>query len=320
MIFKTFMGGACLILSFGAQAAPFPTRDQNPLLAGLAMGLPLPAEVAAADTTGIGLAFNWSNTANSRQAGAEAILADLESRELRLTVERGLTDRWAMRVQLPYRHLDAGVLDSFIDTWHDTFGMPEGARVFLPRDQFRLAWFRDGQPLVDLREPVGGIGDIALDLGYQLRRDEGDRLSFWMTVEAPTGSRRDLLGNGAWDVSLSLVGSHSFGTRGTAFWQAGATYLGSDGPLAPWRKEWVGALSGSIEYGVWRNLFLKAQVDAHTAAYDSELDLLGSATILTVGGDYRFASGWLLDVGISEDIEVAASPDVTFLFGLRRVF
>lgn len=319
MTLHSFIGGACLFLSLGAQAAPFPTRDQNPLLAGLALGLPLPAEIAAAGVTKIDFAFNWSNTANSRQEGAEAIVVDLESRELRLTVERNLTNRLAMRLQLPYRRLDAGVLDSFIDSWHDTFGMPQGTRDALPRDQFRLAWFRNGEVL-DLREPLGGIGDIALDLGYQLHRSARHRLSLWATVEAPTGARRKLLGNGAWDASLSLAASHAFGTRGTVFWQAGSTYFGSGGPLAPWQKDWVGAVSGAIEYGVWRRLFLKTQVDAHTAAYDSRLELLGPAVILTVGGDYRFASGWLLDVGISEDIDVEASPDVTFVFGLRRQF
>lgn len=319
MTLQSLVGAGCLFLGLNAHADPFPTRDQNPLLAGFALGLPMPSDNAAVGATRFDLAFNWSNTANSRVEGSEAILADLESRELRLTVERGLTDRLAIRVQLPYRRLGAGVLDSFIDGWHDAFDMPEGARIFLPRDEFRLAWFRNNHPLVDLREPVAGIGDVALDLGYQLYSSPRGQLAVWTTVEAPTGSERDWLGNGAWDYSVAFAGSHAIGHRTAFSWQAGATYLGA-GPLERWQKQWAGAASATIEYGIWRGLFLKAQLEGHTAAYDSRLDLLGSAVLLTAGGDYRFASGWLLDLGITEDIDVAASPDVTFVFGLRKVF
>jgi hypothetical protein len=69
---------------------------------------------------------------------------------------------------------------------------------------------------------------------------------------------------------------------------------------------------------VWRGLSLKAQIDAHTAAFDSDLDFLGDAIVLTVGGDYRFTSGWLMDIGVSEDIAVEHSPDVVFVLSVKR--
>ena len=70
---------------------------------------------------------------------------------------------------------------------------------------------------------------------------------------------------------------------------------------------------------VWRGLELKLQFDAHSAVFDNTaLDFLGEAVILTVGGMYRFESGWILDAAVSEDIAVDASPDVVFVVGLRR--
>lgn len=320
MNLRATVGAGCLLVAMGGQAAPFPTRDQNPLLAAFGSGMPLPTELAGTGETRIDTVLNWSNTANSRPSGNEAILVDLESREVRIAIERRVSERIALRMQIPYRQLNAGVLDSFIDGWHDVFGLPEGARVFLPRDEFRLAWFRDGRALLDLREPVSGLGDVSLEAGYQWVTSHETAISVWATAEAPTGSRTKFLGNGEWDLGLSLNGRHALGSRSAVHWQVGGTRLGAGGPLAPWQKEWVAYLSGSIEYGVWRGLFLKAQVDAHTAAYESQADLLGSAVILTVGGDYRFASGWLLDIGISEDVEVAASPDVNFCFALRKSF
>ncbi len=320
MNLKTLLGAGCLLLALEAEAAPFPTRDQNPLVAAFGLPLPLPAALAGAGETRIDTVFNWSNTANSQAAGNEAILFDLESREVRIAFERRVSRRMALRLQVPYRRLNAGVLDSFIDGWHDAVALPEGARVFLPRDEFRLTWFRDGRTLVDLREPVSGLGDVSLEAGYQWLDSNAAAISFWVTAEAPTGSRAKLLGNGEWDFGLHLAGRHAFGSRGAVHWQAGATRPGAGGPLASLQKDWAASASGSIEYGVWRGLFLKAQVDAHTAVFESEADLLGSAVILTLGGDYRFASGWLLDIGITEDVEVAASPDVNFCFALRKSF
>jgi hypothetical protein len=74
-----------------------------------------------------------------------------------------------------------------------------------------------------------------------------------------------------------------------------------------------------IGWRAWRGLELKAQLDAHTAVFDETgVDFLGDALVLTVGGDYRFASGWQLDIAVSEDIAVESASDVVFVFGLRR--
>ena len=80
-----------------------------------------------------------------------------------------------------------------------------------------------------------------------------------------------------------------------------------------------GAGIAGIGWRAWRGLELKAQLDAHTAVFDeTDVDFLGDALVLTVGGDYRFASGWQLDIAVSEDIAVESASDVVFVFGLRR--
>jgi len=40
--------------------------------------------------------------------------------------------------------------------------------------------------------------------------------------------------------------------------------------------------------------------------------------VFTVGGDYRFDSGWKLDLAVSEDVAVETASDVVFVLGLRR--
>jgi len=48
--------------------------------------------------------------------------------------------------------------------------------------------------------------------------------------------------------------------------------------------------------------------------------LSGDAVVLTFGGSYRTQGGWQFDVGISEDVQGGASPDIAFNFGMRRGF
>ena len=40
--------------------------------------------------------------------------------------------------------------------------------------------------------------------------------------------------------------------------------------------------------------------------------------MFTLGGAIHFDSGWMLDLGVSEDVQVEASPDVTFVFGFKK--
>lgn len=310
---------ACLVAT-SVSAEPFLTRDQNVILGGTALPLPVPADLAGNGATRVDLTVNWSSTASSGLAGDEALLIDVESRDVRLVLERGLPDLYSVRLQLPYRQMTTGVLDGFIDGWHRILGLPEGARKFLERNQFQIGYLREGQTVLNLREPMRGFGDLTLEGGRQLWKSARSSGSVWLSVEAPTGNETRLLGNGTWDAGLRLSGRNTLGGRSTAYWQAGITRVGHGGALAAWQNEWILSGTGTYEFTVTPALRFKAQIDAHTAPYKSGVDFLGSATILTVGGHYRFTSGVQLDFGISEDVDVGASPDVNFCFALSRPF
>ena len=61
---------------------------------------------------------------------------------------------------------------------------------------------------------------------------------------------------------------------------------------------------------------------ANTAIFrGSSLDeVSGNALMLTSGGTLKLPGGYLLDIGVSEDVAVATAPDVTFHLGLSRSF
>jgi hypothetical protein len=298
--------------------APFTVRDQNPLLAGFGLPVAMPSRVA--DGFAAGLDIFWGSTALLQEQGNEGLLVDAETREARLTLQGPISDRIAWQLQLPYRYTGGGNLDSFIDSWHDFFGLSEGARPILPRDQTNIVYARSGARQLDVRSSTSGLADIQGALGYSLHASRDSAVMAWLSVELPTGDEDDLTGNGATDVSLLLSGQHRLNDRWSAFGQVAGTWLGESNLLPIEQDDIVWSAMAGVSVRAWRGLSLKAQIDAHTAVYDSKLDFFSEAVELTVGGDYRFASGWRLDLGVSEDFAVEHSPDVVFVIGLKQAW
>lgn len=304
--------------SGSAHADPFPTRDQNPLLAGFGLPTPMPARPSDDGKWHAGIDFNWGSSAILQDDADEDLLVDAETRELRLTLERSISRHWAARIELPYRSTGAGSLDSFIDSWHDFFGLPQGMRPLMPRDRFHIAYERDGHSMLDMQSDVAGIGDASVALGYRWTADDRSAIAAWLDVKVPTGDADKLTGSGATDVTLVIAGEHRLAARWSTFGQLYTTWLGEGDILPVQQRDLVFGGFAGIGFNAWRGLDLKLQFDAHTAAFDADLDYLGPAGILTVGGSYRFRSGWQFDFGVSEDVVVDASPDVVFVMGIRR--
>jgi hypothetical protein len=288
------------------------------LLAGFGIPMPLPARVAESGQWQLATELNWGSTALVQTAGTETMLVDAETRELRVTLGKSLSPRLTLQLEVPYRYLGAGTLDSFIDGWHDVFGLPEGARPILQRNQFRIAYARGDQFVLDIAAPSSGLGDASFDLGYSMLATQTSAATAWLSVKLPTGDEDELTGSGAVDASLAVAATHRFAERWSAFAQAAVTRLGDGDLLASQQRDLVWSGLGGIAWHASRGLALKAQVSGHTATFKrTNLDFLGAAVVLTVGGAYQFESGWTLDLAVSEDIAVETAPDVVIVMGLR---
>jgi hypothetical protein len=301
-------------------AQPFPTRDLNPLLAGFGLPSALPARVTG-DSWSIATDLNWASTSLVQRADSELLVVDAETREARVTIGRSWSNGFAAQLQLPYRYTGGGVLDDAIDSWHDFFSLPEGARSTMPTDRIRIVYQHAGATLLNIDSSVSGLGDASLDFGYSLRSTSATAAAAWLSVKLPTGDADQLTGTGATDVSLSIAGEHGLSENWSVFGQASVTRLGEGDRLSALQRDVVWSGFAGVGWRAWRGLQLKAQIDAHSAVFeDTDLDFLGDAVVLTFGGDYRFASGWQFDVAVSEDIAVESASDVVFVFGLRRSY
>lgn len=309
---------ALLLIAPLAEADPFPTRDLNPLLGGFGLPSALPARIAG-ESWSVATDLNWASTALVQRADAELLVVDAETREARVTIGRSWSNGFAAQLELPYRYTGGGVLDDAIDSWHDFFDLPAGARSSMPTDRMRIVYQRAGATLINMDSSVSGLADASLDLGYSLRSTSTTAVSAWLSVKVPTGDADRLTGSGATDVSLAIAGEHALSDSWSVFGQAAVTRLGEGERLSTQQRDVVWSGFAGVGWRAWRGLQLKAQVNAHSAVFeDTDLDFLGDAVVLTVGGDYRFESGWRFDVGVSEDIAVESASDVVFVFGLRR--
>jgi hypothetical protein len=309
-----------LLASSLSHADPLAVADQNPLLSGFTAA-PLPARIDSQNSWSLEASFAWGSSAVMQANAHESLIADAETRELRFIAQRSFADHYALRLELPYRHTSAGSLDGFIDRWHDIFGLPEGARPSLPEDALRLFYRRDGSVRLDSSSAaMQGLGDVSIELGRTLISTQESAVTGWIGLKLPTGDAEDFTGSGSVDVDVTIAAQRRFAGRWQVFGQVAGTWLGDGDRLVELQRNWMWSASAGVSARAIGSLTLTLQVDAHSAVFDSDLDFLGDAVALSIGGTYRFASDWQLALGVSEDIAVETTSDVVFLFELKKIF
>lgn len=254
-------------------------------------------------------------------SGDELLIQDGETTRIELNYRRGFADGWEIGLELPYLMHQSGGLDSVIEDWHDWFGLPNGARDDLPRDDLNFRFERPGQAPFVFEENVNGVGDLRLYGGYRLTEREGYASSIRFSVKLPTGSADDLLGSGGVDLSAGLAGDWT-GLGGSssiaAFYRLNLIYLGEPEYLADIHNELVAHVAGGLTWRVGNRLGLTVQASLRSALYDAEVEALGQpSALLTFGGDLRLSESSSLILAVGEDIKVDSAPDVSFQLAFR---
>jgi Protein of unknown function (DUF3187) len=310
----------CLAQFVPAHADPILTRNQHPLVALYGLPLPLAARLPGAGSGSLGATVNWSNIATTDTTDQRSYTLDGEVFEARVQAKHALGERFAVQGQLAWRQLSGGSLDSLVESWHDLFNLPNGSRNRLPEDALLIEYRSGGSTLLQVDDETSGLADLPLAFGYQLTASDQSAVATWLTIKVPTGQAADLTGSGAVDVALSLAGERQLSERWQLFGQASVVWLGEGDVLADLQQDFAGSLLAGATWSALQRLELTAQVEANTAVLDTGTDLDGDAVVLTLGGRYRTDTGWAIDFGFSEDLQISASPDIVFVFGVRRSF
>ncbi|MDT8282216.1 MAG: DUF3187 family protein [Gammaproteobacteria bacterium] len=319
----------CLIIFHGAPAIadselrpvdynPFETRDQN--LFNLIHGQALPTN-AHLLTKGQGLwssGLNITNTVNIESSTNENIYLDYEAYRFNFSYQYGLNENWNLKIDVPLVHQSGGTFDGAINDWHDFWGLPDGQRPSVENNQYDIRYSYQSQSSIDLNESSSTLGDIQLAVAHSVLTSDRTSISLWGSVKLPTGNEDKLTSNGATDISAWLALNQQLSKSWLINLNAGAVFLGADT-----YKDMP--LSSSTFYGhlmlgwlVSDNINLKLQLQGHTSYYeDSQLKILGDTYFLTFGGSIKINQCNQLDIAMSEDIKVNASPDASLLINWR---
>lgn len=310
-----------------AQTIPFSTPNQSPLIA--VYGLPSVdgAKVAAKNEGTARLTLDLASNYVANDNARETIVLDGENLRLTIAARYGIGRNLELGVDVPAWVIGGGFLDGFIEGYHSTFGFPNGGRELAPRNRLLYDYRKDGQTLLHLERSGQGLGDIRFSGGWQIysSADQNRHAALRASLKLPTGDSDALFGSGSVDLALWLTGGidHSFSIGKLSLIGAGGMLGMTRGKVLPDQQRPLagfGTLGLGFQPTGW--LELKIQTNAHTSFYsDSDLTQINAPSAqLTMGGALHFSPKTSLDIGVTEDIVVGASPDVVFHLSLQHRF
>ena len=176
----------------------------------------------------------WANddSAFDPEAGIYGdYLLDYESTDAEVSFAYGLSDTVQLEVGYEQRWRFGGIMDSFVQGFHDLFGLDQSGRDLVPRNQFRILLdpYGDG-PAVDLGD--GSQGTFARNLLFTFQHNLTcgtatlPAFSYAVTGRYAVGDVGETEG-GAWDVALSVAASRRFG-KFYAYLTLGYAWYSSD--------------------------------------------------------------------------------------------
>ncbi len=301
-----------------ANTSPFLTKNQNPFTLVYGQPLPTPARLPRIESLNYALSLDISNTLNAEATVNESLYVDFEAYNLTAGGIYGLSDNWALKLDIPVIYRGGGVFDHAIDEWHKFFSLPRASRPAVADDQFRLIYTNAGTTAVDLNSSQSGLADVQLGLGHSLYQTAGQALSLWAAIDLPAGDKSKLTGNDDLDYSFWLAGSTRVGERSELDTNLGVVLPG-DSVLAGLQTENLVFFGHAGAHTALNpTIALKLQLAGHSRYYqDTTLDFLGSAVIIVFGGAINIGKCSAIDIGFSEDIKVGASPDASLLISWK---
>jgi hypothetical protein len=286
---------------------PLKSRSQNPLYLQF---LALPMESATTLNRGefeTELATTFSNTFEFSPFTATQVNLDMESWRTALTLGYGITESLDVKLEVPIISNGGGFLDSFIQEYHNLFGLPSGGRDRIADGSFSYSINQGGTALVNHGSQPAGLSDINLRAKYSL--SEHVRLPFDLAVSAhlklPTGQKSAGLGSGHVDGGIGIHAHKDFFRQFHSHTHVGAIFLGGHDGLDPLLREFVFSFGQSFEWQFVDGFSAIVQLTGNTSAFHGvdAAELSEIVLDLNVG----FAGAFTLGKGLVDEFYYQAS-------------
>jgi hypothetical protein len=306
------------------EIAWLPIRDQNPFVLG--SGLPLLPQAALR-------AGNWSVDASITESNTQLISSEngrfpgdpgmhvvfgAETRESRVTVNYAIDENWSARASLGDEWIGVGFLDKPIQHFHQLIGAPKGFRGGrLGEKPPVIRVTDDGAVLYELNRPGQALAPLLFDLTRTWAVSDTTHYGLSLGAKLSTGDTDRLSDTGDTGESLSAFGDWKV----LGFLQIGARvgYLHVSGndvlpTLARSSVPYGDFYMRSPLAGLWS---VQVQYDMHAAPYKDSAIFLSRAGVFSVGLVRPIGTRSELMLGLSDDVPVGHTQDVSLLFALR---
>ena len=228
-----------------------------------------------------------------RRLGGGAVSEDYEIDRLLLRYRMGMSGGWDVTFDLPFLTRGGGILDPFIEAWHDIVlgGIPGNIRTDQPfgRSYVRVPGASFGS--------ASGIGDVSMAATKAI----DGRTMATVAVKLPTGNGRQILGSGNFDAGLAVQHRVPLGGRFDLYAQLGvigqgeATDLPSARGLVHQEALALGWRATSRDHWVFQWQSEASATQTGVGGSDA------SHRLLSLAWQRRISSGQTLEVFFSED-------------------
>jgi len=299
-----------------------PLRSQSPIQQ-LRFGIQHhPPWTVPKGTWALQLQHTWKNVWLHHQ---DLFRIDGEIHETVLRSAYGLNKRLEVMVELPVRYLSGGILDGFIEAFHNTFGFGQAARDQFSRDQFAVEIHHPDQDEKVYRigsEKAGWqVGNMVTSFSYLLVNNERNNFRALVTgnLKLPTGSQTELFGSQGVDFGLSVGICYNIGNI-YPYLNGGMVYYSDDSVLGMKLRQWHATMLIAFEYhnqNSNHSWILQGLVESGVAENFDQFSQRTSE--LLIGYKHRYQSGLVFEIGILENLfYFDNSPDVAFHVGLVK--
>jgi hypothetical protein len=318
-----FIGG--IIISGSAAMAnvadgPLQTTNRFPLHMMVLTPRAVSAELPEQGNWEITLAAEYSSTYLNLRNPSWDLIIDMEMLLADLSLVYGVTENFALRLDLPLISMQDGFLDGFLQNYHDFLGVSNYDREYRPKDDFEYLVTKDGK--LWFRGETGGlqVGEAKISTQFSLPsmalagRDLAGALL--LTLKVPTGDTDKGVGSGRFDGGVFLP-IHLKGTRWSTYVMPGSIWVGEPETLGAHvsARNSVSLLAGAaFEYNdKWRWL---AQLNYYCSPFEKTgLDELDNGTVELILGVQRKVSRKLYwEFAFGEDLSRSV-PDFNLRLG-----
>jgi hypothetical protein len=245
-------------------------------------------------------------------------LLDYESLHVALSAAYGVSDTFQVEVGIEDRSVFGGVMDGFIEGFHDLFSIDQAGRDRWPRDQLAIFLDDPDGPTVELGAPESGtyVRDVLVTVQHNVTCGTENWPAISWAVTGRYALESDLVEGDDFDIGVSVALSRRFGNV-YGYLTLGYAWYGDGSALGiPLEDTQATALAAAEWRYHPRQSFILQWLWSQAVT-----DLIGpfaeSANEVTLGWKWEAVPSGVLEIGLIENvITFDNSPD----FGVQAAW